>query len=105
MGTLPANATSIPGLDQLPPIDPSVVRIVLSSFGIDADALARGDAVDIAELKRRTSVSVELVVEDGIDNSQGKFPKALGNVVVLEKDLVNHVTNEFLRNVSKSAFL
>jgi hypothetical protein len=92
-------------LDQLPTIDPVIVRAVLASLGIDADALARGENVDIGELKRRTSLSIDLVVEDGVDESAGKYPKALGNVVVLEKQLINDVINEFLRNVSHSAQL
>ena len=105
LGTLPANATTIPGLDRLPSVDPAIVGAVLQSLGIDVAAIRRGDLIDVEDLKKRTSVGIDLVVEDGIDTSAGKFPKALGNVVILEKALIDQLVNEFIRNTSESTLL
>ncbi len=45
----------------------------------------------VQALKNQFSVDVNLTVVDEIDEPHGKYPKALGNVAVLEQSLVNEL--------------
>ncbi len=53
----------------------------------------------VQTLKNQFSVDVNLTVVDEIDEPHGKFPKALGNVALLEQSLVNDLLIEAMTYV------
>lgn len=55
----------------------------------------------VQSLKNQFSVDVNLTVVDEIDEPHGKYPKALGNVAILEQSLVNELLIDAMTYVLK----
>jgi len=76
----------------------SVVQAQLSSYGISLSDLATINGTlseaSFQRLKRTLSFELQVAVQDGIRKPHGKFPEALGNVVVLEFDLWNSFVSQ-----------
>jgi hypothetical protein len=53
----------------------------------------------VQALKNQFSVDVNLTVVDEIDEPHGKYPKALGNIAILEQSLVNELLIEAMTYV------
>jgi len=56
------------------------------------------------QIKTLLSLSIDLTVEDGIDKPNGKFPEALGNVVLVEIDYLNQFAKEQMRKLLQEAY-
>jgi ABC-type antimicrobial peptide transport system permease subunit len=88
---------SIPFLDQLTVIDALKFLNIGGLNNVTFNGTLSYEQVQA--LKNQFSVDVNLTVVDEIDEPHGKYPKALGNIAILEQSLVNELLIEAMTYV------
>lgn len=96
-GPLPKNPLSF----LFPPgTSPRMIKMALSLAGIDVDGIIEGRVpLDILGLKRTLTTRQSFIVKEPIGDQKGKYPSALGNVVLLEADAVQTIVRELLHEL------
>lgn len=100
---LAPGTTTNPLLNSLPPgFSPQIIRMLLILAGVDVDGILTGRTqIDMLALKRSLTARQSFIVKDSISNSYGKYPSALGNVVLLEMETMQEIIRESLAELRK----
>lgn len=92
-----------PLLNLLPTgFSPQVIRTLLILAGVDVDGILSGRApLDMLSLKRSLTTRQSFIIKSSISDSYGKYPSALGNIVMVEMDTMQEIIREALQELRK----